>query len=215
MNRVIKINHSDICWAFDGGEPFVMLDVKPYKRQETVNPFPCYSHDEKLVSRSAKQYEKYVNLKFKPKYFILPFDGKGQTNGSACSNEQWSDDNDGRILEPYIILYGKRICLHPAMTRYLVSHELGHVVHYNLETILKQHKNDEFEKEYAKIRGIDINLKYGALNWHNNIGEIIANDIRILLFDAELEFWQHNVEFPTHNKKLIEFWEEMKNKHLS
>lgn len=214
-NRVINLTHQDICWGFDGNKPYVMLDVDPYKRQESVDPFPCYSHDSNLVEKLVNQYESSINLKFKPKYFILPFEGESRTNGCACANEQWNKEDEGRILSPYIVLYGKRICLHPAMTRYLTSHELAHVVHYNVETILGQHKNEEFEREYAKIRGIDYNAKYGAQNWHNNIGEIIANDIRIILFNSELEFWQHNVEFPTKNKKLVSYWRGIKKKYLS
>lgn len=213
-DRIFSFKHEDIRWPFEG-KPYITLETKPYSHQEYVDPFPCYSHSEKLVEQMVKHCEQIINFKFKPQYFIMPFESESRTNAYACENKDYAEKDEKDIkLNPYIVFHGKRICIHPAMTRYLVAHELGHVVHYTLEAILKK-DHEEFKKEYAKLREIDYNKKYGALNWHNNISEIIANDIRIVLFSTEFEFWQHNIIFPLENKKVTDFWEEMKKKYLS
>jgi len=214
-DRIFNFKHEDIRWSFDGSnKPSILLPTIPYQHSEYVDPFPCYSHDEKLVKQMVKHCENMVNFKFKPQYFIMPFEGESRTNAYACENKDFGEKDAETKLNPYIVFHGKRICIHPAMTRYLVAHELGHIVHYTLEAILKK-DHDEFKKEYAEVRGIDCNQKYGALNWHNNISEIIANDIRIVLFGTEFEFWQHNIVFPLENKKVTDFWRETKEKYLS
>lgn len=214
--RIIKFNHSDLKWSFDDtNKPFISLPTKKWAHSEYVDPFPCYSHDEKLVTKMVEHCEGIVNLRFKPQYFIMPFEGYSRTNGYACANEDYQSDKEAeKKLNPYIVLYGKRIYPHPAMTRYLVSHELGHILEYTLHAILKQ-ESEDFQKEYAKVRGIEYNKKYGALNHHTNIAEIIANDIRVGLFCVEPEFWVHDMELPTSNQKVMDFWKEMKEKYLS
>jgi hypothetical protein len=213
-DRIIKFSHSDLLWSFGSKNPYIMLPTLPYHHTEYVDPFPCYSHDLDYITKIAASCEETINLKFKPQYFIMPFESESRTNAYACENKDYPEKDSEAKLNPYIVFHGKRICIHPAMSRYLVAHELGHIIHYNLEAIMKV-DNDDFKKEYASLRGVDFHKKYGGLNWHNSISEIIANDIRILLFGNELEFWQHEVCFPTKSPKVVDFWKEMKNKYLS
>ena len=213
-DRIFNFKHEDIRWPFEG-KPYIMLPTVPYFHQEYVDPFPCYSHDDKIIETMVEHCEGILNVKFKPLYFIIPFEPESRTNAHACENKDYKENvSDEIILNPYIVFHGKRICIHPAMTRYLVAHEFGHIVHYNLEAILKV-KNDDFKKEYAEVREIDLNEKYGALNWHNNISEIIANDIRYFLLGVEQEFWQHSVCRPTENKKIMDYLEGLKKQYLS
>ena len=102
-----------------------------------------------------------------------------------------------------IVISGKRIPIMPAMTRYLVSHEYGHLV----ETALVKAKRLDIN-EYAKMRGCDSRNTefYGGRTWHKAFGEIFANDFRIIVCDREPEFWPHPVCHPSSDKALIEWW---------
>lgn len=218
--RIHKLEHSDLKWAFDdSNKPFLTIKTGGSwgSRQEYVDPFPCYSHDFKIVESIVEHCEKRINLKFKPDYFIMPYESFSRTNGYACANEDYAE-KDVKKLNPYIVFHGKRICIHPAMTRYLVAHEFGHITEYNLHAILKK-DSEEFQKEYAKIRGIEYNKSYGALNWHKNIAEIIANDIRTWILGIEQEFWQHDVPMicilRNEKSKIADFWKETIEKYLS
>lgn len=209
------LKHSDIKWTFDDScRPFITLDTKPYKHTELVDPFPCYSHDEELVRSEIARIEGLVKLKFKPDYFIMPFEGLARTNGHASSNSDFVEAGEEPRLNPYIVLAGKRIPIHPAMTRYLVSHEFSHCVIYNLEAIIKS-KDKSFFHDYAKMRNIEFNQQYGAQRWHTNTEEIACNDCRIVLCEAEPGFWPHPFKHPLKDQNVIDFWRKMKDTHLT
>ena len=213
MSRIHLFTKDNLSWGFDDSGSYIMLPRKPYPYPEYVDPYPCYPHDIEIVRKEIERNEAIIKLPFFPDYFVLSNEGKSRTSGSACANELWEAENENPKLAPYIILWGKRICHHPAMTRYLVAHELAHVVHYNLKYILKS-KNDTFEEEYAKMRGIECNKSYGAGKWHTNIKEIIANDIRICIFDKENEFWPHNAVHPLQADNVLDYWKNIRNKYL-
>lgn len=218
-NRIKHLKHSDIKWPFDGSAPFVSLDTKPWPRTEFVDPFPCYVHQEELVNQLVEVYEKKANLKYKPYYFNVPYESQSRTNGCATKNEDYSrSPKEGEAgetpINPYIIFHGKRICIHPKMTEYLVGHELSHITIYNLEAILGVDYKG-LEDEYCKLRSIKKNSEYGAMKWHTNTTEIMTNDCRVILYQSEPHFWQHPVEHPQKNQKVVDYWHEMKKKYLS
>jgi len=96
------------------------------------------------------------------------------------------------------------------MTRYLVAHEYGHCVDYwmNFKRGSKDEVVTDFDREYAALRGVEANSDYGALKWHRNIGELIANDFRICVCNVEPEFWPHpGFAHPHDLPHVNEFWE--------
>lgn len=100
----------------------------------------------------------------------------------------------------------------PSMMRQLIFHEYGHLVDYWIcyKKGLLYGDPTEFDKEYAKMRGIDANASYGCGKWHLNIGEIITNDGKIALFNAEPEFFPHpQVKHPNDCPEVGNFWYEM------
>lgn len=207
--QLILMENDDLNWNFDEKNiPFYYLkpNNRGYGISEYVDPFPCYHHDIKLVDSEIERINKIINLPNKPIYYIFSHEPYSRCNGHASSNDEYVGNKGESKLNPYIVLCGKRIPLHPAMTKYLTSHEIGHVIDWTLEKILKLER-DEFRKMYAKdVRNMEYCDDYGGLKWSNNTGEILANDIRIVLFNSESEFWPHNVEHPSKCKNVIDYW---------
>lgn len=213
MSDVTFLGDHDLGWAFRGeGLPSYNLNIKNWSKEEIVDPFPCYSHDAKLVLNEIESVESILPLKFPVKWFVLSHEFQCRTNGYACENKDY-DEKDREKLFPFIVLCGKRIPIMPSMTRYLVSHEYGHVVDYHLQLLMKT-KNSEFDNMYADLRKIRNIIGYGGRKWHSNISEIIANDIRIILFNKEVDFWPHDCSHPLENPALIEWWADKKEKLL-
>jgi hypothetical protein len=115
-------------------------------------------------------------------------------------------------IDPLIIFSGKRIPIHPGMQRYLVAHEYGHVVDYNI-TYMRKKELNSMDEEYAKMRRIEPDQKMGGRKWHTNIGEILVNDFRIICCDIEPEFWPHQVSHPNDTPEVKKYWEEIKTQY--
>lgn len=208
--RIHPPSEQPISWTFtDNGGPTCPLKTRGWTHTVNVDPFPCYSHDIELVAKEVEYVEERLKLPFLPDYFILAHESCGRTNGWADGNHVYLDEKDPEgnwktEPRPFIVLAGKRIPLHPAMTRYLVAHEIGHTTHSNLAHKMGL-KYDAFAKMYAEdVRKIPYEQAYGGLKWHLNTGEIIANDVRVGLLEREVEFWPHEVGRP--NTEVVQWW---------
>ena len=203
FDRVFELKYEDLGWPFDGGPRF---SVGQYSTV-TVDPFPCYAHDVNLVREMAEFVEQRFPIGFPPKWYVLHFEDVARTNGH--SSRDWSYDSKPRIWEPRIVLSGKRIPIHPAMTRYLVAHEYGHVVHYWISHRRGDENEEALKHEYLKIR-VGTAMRYGGGRWHSNVGELIANDFRICVTGLEPEFWPHpGFEHPLKLDVIRGFWARM------
>ena len=205
--RVISVKDEDVSWGFDDKGPCAHLRTpnSTWPTYAHLDPYPCYSHNRALVLQCAREAEKRFPLGWQVFYFLLPYESSGRTNGTSTSN---SIDRKEGHRDGVIYLSGKRIPLHPAMTRYLLFHEYSHQV--DDWVCHKQGlEHNGLDKEYAEMRGIKLNDGYGARKWHTNIGEIIANDARICLFNAESEFWPHECKHPNECPEVQMFWYRM------
>jgi hypothetical protein len=175
-----------------------------------VDPFPSYGHDPVLVKKVANQVSKLFPLPF-PVHFYLPkFETLDRVNGWTEIRNKWTKkhQNPAPVEKAVIVLSGKRIPIHPAMTRYLVAHEYGHAVEEHLLRVLGK-KDHEFRDEYVKLRGLKKQKYYGGGTWHVSSGEVFANDFRIIICGIEQEYWPHQgVPFPSPSKapKAWKFW---------
>lgn len=215
--RIHLVSRDELVWSFDSGDkPRFELKTDGYPATVYVDPFPCYTHSLDLVECEVEYAESVVKLAFLPHYFILPVESTSRTNGWADANKMYLSSEDGKDKwepRPYIVLQGKRIPLHPALTRYLISHEIGHTVHANLA-----HKMGfdywPFAEMYAKdVRKIPYSGASGGLKWHSCSAEILANDFRVGVLEKETEFWPHDVECPS--PEIVAWWRERIKEHLS
>lgn len=200
-------------WPFGGKNPL----IKCGQSTEDVDPFPGYAHPLTLVEEGLEHVTKVFPVGGDPvQCFVLQYEVIARTNGHAS---KWYGRKDGEF-KPYIVLSGKRIPPMPSMTRYLTAHEYGHVVDM---WICQQMGCEEdfpltkFDREYAEVRGIEPEGAYGGGEWHKNIGEIIANDFRVLMCNVEVDFWPHPCTHPLLLKSsgLQDYWRELLDKYGS
>lgn len=209
-SRVVELTEEHMSWGFDADSPRLCPPRrKAYVYGEKVDPFPCYTHDSVLVDAIASRCEQVFPTQYPPFYYICNYECEGRTNGSAHHDSVY-DHESGKTTEweTHIYLWGKRIPPHPAMTKYLVSHEYGHLVQHQIERNrgLDCH-NDSLRHEYMKLRP-GSNWGYGAKRWHSNVGELIANDFRICVMEMESGFWPHNgFPHPLEVVEIQDFWE--------
>jgi hypothetical protein len=206
--RVHLIGPEQLEWAFRDSGP-AWKSGKQYKREHKVDPFPCYPHDAGLVEKTLDKVEAIFPIKWPPDIYVLEYEDLGRTNGYADRETFWASGS-GKIesWSPIIVLMGKRIPPHPGMTRYLVAHEYGHLVQWWLEQVrgIKDEATTELDREYMSLRP-GSNNEYGGGRWDSNVGELIANDFRILVCETETEFWPHR-KFPRPETvpAVVEFW---------
>jgi hypothetical protein len=193
---------TSLAWPFRG-EPYFNANGGDYPRQEQCDPFPCYAHPVDRVRQVTELLNEVMPLSGSVDVYLPAFEDPGRTNGWASQQSYYKDKTQFGAL---ITLSGKRIPLHPAMTRYLMSHEYGHVVQYWVEHTFGL-KN--LIAAYAKdIRGYEHKTTYyGGKTWHEAPGEIFANDFRCLVARQELEFWPHEVMMPIWTPKACGFWD--------
>ena len=216
MDSITFLTPNDLCW------PLGVQDTTPqytfgsgtHQRSLKVDPYPAYPHDLELVERTLGHCMDVFPLKAaKFGLWVLSHDLIDRINGLTYEDYEyyredgsdWEDmipryDGSGEMRKFYgqaisIAMAAKRVPIHPAMTRYLVSHEYGHAAFYAVARAMgyKDSERDKLEAKYMELRGIeDYAKKYRGGDWHRNPGEIIANDFRILFTKQEMEFWPHD-----------------------
>lgn len=217
MGVIRLLGHDKIEWPFESG-PKVYMKSKFWNQAEEVDPFPGYHHDIDVVGETVELVEKAWPLPkpFSPIYFVLSHEMKARVQAATNRNFDYKHpvpQGEDRLAdwESVIVFSGKRTPIHPAVTRYLVAHEYGHVVDYYIERMLDMKPDaDLLDARYKKLRNLKGGKAYGAKNWDNNVGEIIANDFRILITGVEEDYWPHSVPRPIEGTKLHEWWLEMK-----
>lgn len=218
--KVTLLDHNKIEWPYEH-DPRLVIPAPHWTRVEVVDPWPAYHHDMDVVRETVELVEEAWPLPrpFSPKYFVLGFEAPNRANAATNRNFDYYSAKAETIKEegglpewfPYILFYGKRTPIHPAVTRYLVSHEYGHVVDYYIERMLGYEPDqNHLDKIYAEKRNLKGGNKYGAKNWHSETGEIIANDFRVLMTGIETEFWPHDVPRPIEGTELHKWWISMK-----
>lgn len=205
--RVISIQPSELAWPFESGPWVKTSPLTSYSRTINVDPFPCYPHQQKIAEETATLVEASFPISPATTIYLIPFEGSSRTNGHA--NRDYNYDVKPATWEPYIVMWGKRIPPHPGMTRYLVAHEYGHIVQWWIEEKrgIKDQAVTDFDREYMKLRP-DASPDYGGGRWHDHVGELIANDFRLIVTGIETEYWPHpGFTRPEELPEVVAFWE--------
>jgi hypothetical protein len=204
---------SEPSWGFDNEGPSYTIKFPEFSDESSwgttvkVDPAPCYTHDIELVKDELAHLQEVMPLPIPLKIVLLSHEPVGRTNGTYYNKYLYAQSYENYRWFGIIVLAGKRIPIHPAMTRYLVSHEYGHGVQYALER-LHGLKEDKMEPDYIARLRPDATNNYGPGKWHTNVGELIANDFRLLVAEREQEFWPHaNYTRPEQIPALMQFWE--------
>ena len=212
--KIIEFTAEDLVWPFDGKPNFHLSFRGSYSRSETVDPTPCYAHDLACVKVEADKCVVSFPIDRDVTICVLHRETESRTNGHTGFEYNYESkmENGGYPWIPYIVLQGKRIPPHPAMTRYLVSHEYGHVVKEYISKSVRKEKDgvtytDSLYGEYGRMRGFVPPKYYGPGTWHASISELFANDFRILVAKSEIEFWPHpGFARPEAIPAIIDFW---------
>jgi len=182
-----------------------------YAREVLVDPAPAYPHDVQLVTTEFDRVRALAPLPFPMAVLLLSHEVVSRTNATYYNEYDYTSppiETDGTTRYPpvgYIVLSAKRIPIHPAMTRYLVSHEYGHGVQYHLAR-LRGLDDQKLLAEYREQCRPEASHGYGCGHWHTNVGEYFANDFRILVAEREVEFWPHPGNRPDENLSVIGYW---------
>jgi len=172
--------------------------VKRYGFTSTFDPFPAYAHDRAATEAAAAHVQGCWPPLWDVDCYLADREENSRSNGHSNVHEGHYEGGEWvKFPAGMIMLGGKRVPPHPAMTRYLVGHEYGHNVAYMLNSLRDGVKHiastDDLEREYAQVRGLpDGSVHHGeGGNWHDSACEIMACDFRILVCQVETEFWPH------------------------
>lgn len=201
------LTDQDIVWDHRDGPRFRLAGTY---LADVIDPFPGYPHDPDLVRAMAHKVSQAFPIGADVTFYVAARESTRRGNGWTELQWLYGDVPDGDCpFSAHIVLSGKRMPPHPAVTRYLVAHEYGHAVAHWLDHALGLDMNtNEVVKVYAKLRGLDPEPpSYGGGTWHLQPGEVIADDFRILVAGVETDFWPHpGVTRPEHVPDLADWW---------
>lgn len=202
-------------WVFRDNAP--AWQWRDYRKMSTFDPFPAYPHQVDVVTDTAGLVQDCFPPKWNVELFVADREEVGRSNGYSYVHESgryvgadWVKDTPTGL----IVLSGKRVPPHPAVTRYLVAHEYGHNVQYMIARLKygKSVHDEAWIGEYVKVRGLAPGNRHAGTGgrWHDAIGEILACDFRVLVCSVEPDYWPHpGIEYPTRVPGLAGWWEQI------
>lgn len=208
----------DLVWDMDSSKCCFITSAGEHTRRDDVDPYPCYSHDLGLVKIELTRAAQAFPISGSVDLYIFSREQIRRSNAYCNCNDIYDYDKPVTAAGKYplvawqasIVLSGKRIPIHPAMTRYLVAHEYGHAVAWHIAKArgLDSTRHGNFYQDYATMRGCEYHDGDPGGEWHLETAEIFANDFRVLVLGAEEEFWPHpQAPFPKEIPALVEFWQ--------
>jgi hypothetical protein len=142
-------------WRWDDQHP--SWQPRPGGRRTTFDACPGYAHDPETVRFAAATVETSVPLLWDIHLYSTDRETLARSNGHSDIVADGHYEGDTWVKDPVsglILLSGKRIPPHPAMTRYLVAHEAGHNVEWMLVSVREDASNlydGRLLREYAAL----------------------------------------------------------------
>jgi hypothetical protein len=185
-------------WEFRSGSEVAWCPPDRYGFTCRFDPFPAYPHDRATAVATAAHVQACCPPLWDVHCYLADREENSRSNGHSNIEEgryvsgEWVEERTGLIM-----MSGKRIPPHPAMTRHLTGHEYGHNVAYMINSLRDGVKTvastDPLYQEYAAVRGLPASSVHHGEGgtWHDSACEIFACDFRILVCGLEAEFWPH------------------------
>lgn len=229
-SKIIVKKPEELIWPFEGHPRYnYNYEFHKYTRSIIVDPFPCTMHDPKLLAEEVEIIEDKFPIGSFLRWIILPHEVESRVNAWAQKDFIYTDDSEEQEalkkrhkLDCAIVFSGKRSNIHPAMTKFLVAHEYGHIVDHWITACMKEELDSRddrlFEKTWCEFRSVkwkDDN-DYGGGRYRNSITEMIADEFRIVIGRVDIDIWQHDsIEHPLTNGGIEckNFWNGMKEKY--
>jgi hypothetical protein len=219
LARVAELDAGDLRWSYVDKAPHWYLEPAipgNWRRPQAVDPWgPCYRHDPDRVCALLAECVAVAPLITAPvTVYVSIWEGLERTNGWAMEDAHHGDPPDWwrgpgeKAWEGVIALSGRRVEIHPAITRYVVPHEYGHLVEDALARLRYPgdvNGESKLRAEYARVRRLEAITHYGAGTHHLAPGEVFANDFRAYVLEKEREFWPHPVK-PAWQLKRVARW---------
>jgi hypothetical protein len=173
------------------------------------DPFPAYAHDHGEAAAAVRRLGDACPPLYDIQVLLADREDCGRTNGWSHLDRDLRGD-DGPYLG-IIMMAGKRIPPHPAVTRHLAGHEYGHHAEWMLSLArnAKTPWDDQVITEYAQVRGLPPGVPHHGEGgtWHDSPHEIFACDFRLLVAGLEPEYWPHpGIPRPHEVKGLSQWW---------
>lgn len=234
--QVVSLGFEEIKWGY-GEEP--MMEPRCFFGRGRgysfkIDPAPVYGHDLGQIEELLEACHADAPLCNPVTVNVLRVSDKRGSNGWAQQNWSYHDCHtpddcqcdvelpDGktrrRNWDGVIALSGRTTEIHPAIARYVVPHEYGHIAEDALALIRHDDGSadpgDALLSEWAKVRRIPqefFELPYGTTTHHLIPREVFANDFRFAL-GYETEWWPHDEVVPPlgarGTKRAQTWWEE-------
>lgn len=202
-------------WQFRDNAP--AWKWRDYRKMSTFDPFPAYPHNLDDVIGAAGYVQGCFTPRWNVELYVADREETGRSNGFSYCHEggryvgdEWTRD----VPTGLIVLSGKRIPPHPAVTRYLVAHEYGHHVQWMIAHFkgASSVHDESWMDEYTSLRGLGPEHRHHGSGgrWHDGLDEIFACDFRILICDVEPGYWPHSgIAYPTTVPGLNDWWQEV------
>lgn len=207
----------DLRWQFHGAPAFgIAFEPGRSPWVSELDPFECYPHDRALVEELAADLDHVAPLPQDVSIFLPAHEGTERTNGWTWYTTANVEDDDGSsrtVIDRHVImLSGKRIPIHPAVTQYVVAHEYGHAVAHAIAYHRGEWSTADLEREYAELRRLPDEWVGQAAGgrWHTTVGEVMACDFRTLIAGHETDFWPHPgvPQGPPGTSPVVSWWAE-------
>jgi hypothetical protein len=204
---IMLVSDRDLSWSFRDSRP----SLHGPAFSAVLDPFPAYAHDAEQVQATLEVVASAWRPETPITYWLLNQEETARTNAFAVF-EQARRDDLWRGIHGHIVVAGKRIPPHPAVTRYLVAHEYGHLVQRWLAD-RESGKEDDVLRAYRAARRFRLRGQHaGGGTWHRALEEVFACDFRILVAGIEPEYWPHpgipRPEFGVPGVGLRRWWRE-------